>query len=159
MRKKQGRDKRDATKAKVKAPHRRNIPKGNTAIERAKRRKQIKNALKPLQGKYVRSNESGDKIKITKDGISETAYHASKRYTSTLAAMDAPRQLRTAKKQRVDNADQTKTQVKRMRLIKKQISQSKHDGAKTKVVIGIQASGDKRLYCITSKRKSPKKKR
>ncbi|MBR1793225.1 MAG: hypothetical protein IJ764_06260, partial [Bacteroidales bacterium] len=97
-------------------------------------------------------------IKITTHSVSETAHHASKGYYSTLAAIDAPQQLRTA---RINKTVKLKgnRRERDMKLKVKKIGSAKHNRAKTKIVLGTTTSDVDQLYCITSTRDKPHKKK
>lgn len=151
-------DKDDALSVKLRRPHRRNIPKGNSPAEKTKRREQITNVLNQVKDKHVTNKHTNKKIFIVGHGIQETAEHACKGYHSTLAAMDAPKQLQKAKPVMTKKADQTKGRVRQMKIKTQTESHGKSGGSKTRVMTGKTPRGKQKLYCVTSFRDKPKKK-
>lgn len=150
-------DSANALSVKLRRPRRRNIPKGNSNAEKIKRQRQIENVLTQVKGKHVINKHTKKKIIITGHGIQETARHASKGYHSTLAAMDAPRQLKNARPVMTTEADQSKGRIRQMKIKTKTESHGKHRGSKTRVMTGKTKRGQRKLYCVTSFRDKPAK--
>lgn len=119
---------------------------------RGKRAKLIKAKLMPLakSGTKVYNKSIQENVYITAKGIKETAHHASRTMPSTMAALDARMQLRTARKSFTTTAGHSKQQ-RDMKLVELVVMKGTKNGRKTKVTVGKKASGKHLLYCITSK--------
>lgn len=126
------------------------IPKGNNKEDRDERVKIIRQALKQLNGKEIVCPALGNvPVKITSMGINETAFHASKSYLSTLAAIDVENQIKTA-------------QFSRYHLPKPGGQAQKHNFAftielkgiiedrPTKLYVGVLITAKYMHYCITA---------
>lgn len=130
--------KKDAEGVKLKVPRRKNIPKGNRKSDQYKRLKQIKSTLKPLTNKKVYNKAIGKKVTIDHDSITETKFHGSHSYHSTIAAMDAVRQIKKTKNPKPQPVD-SKTTKSRMNLCGMIELEGKKGSRKTRVMLGEEA--------------------
>lgn len=85
---------------------------------------------------------------ITKDSIEELAYHASKSEKSTNAALDVVHQIKIAKMPHFD----IPKEGKQRRLFRFEMiitMQGQFKKSKTKITVGVRASGNVIQYCLT----------
>ncbi len=122
-----------------------------TLNNRKERFDSIKQKLSPLKNKSLHNKDLKEKVKITSKGINETAWHASKSKRSTLAAMDAKRQIKTAKHVKTTGTKGTRRQ-KEMGLVSLEEMRGKYNRNRTKVMLGRNGKGKLRLYSITAKK-------
>lgn len=132
------------------------VPGGKNRRARRARRKAATKALKQLQGSTVKNTATGRQVRIVKDSVSETAHHASRDTISTMAAMDARRQIHDAKPVRTSKAKPNKRQQK-MHIEEMTIMRGKLLVADTKVLVGKNTDGESTLYSITAKQKKRKR--
>lgn len=138
------------------------VPKGGKKKDVRVREAIILNELAPLQGRYIRSKNTGKSVKIIGKGIKETAHHAAKSRYSTLTALDAKRQIKNSKK--VDefkpnkNKSQSRLKPKKMVELKGKNKQktSKIMVAEKRYKKTTKSGKTKKktvqlLYCVTGK--------
>lgn len=130
----------------------RGVAAGSSNKARNSRRRAIVATLKPLQGSTVRNIALNKHININKAGISETAYHGSKDELSTIASMDAKRQLRNAKPVATSKAKMNRRQ-REMRIKTMKRMRGRIIGGTTNVNVGELRSGRLVMYSITAKKK------
>lgn len=133
------------------------VPAGKEARARKRRRKAATKALKQLQGGSVKNTATGKSVRIVGNSVKETVHHAQGDTLSTLAAMDAKRQIRDAKPVRIAKAKANRRQ-KEMKLDEVTVMKGKLLTMETKVITGKQKQGDTVLYSITAKKSRKKKK-
>lgn len=131
------------------------VPGGKNRRARRARRKAATKALKQLQGSTVKNTATGRQVRIVKDSVKETAHHAQGDTLSTLAAMDARRQIRDAKLVRTAKAKNNRRQTD-MKLNEVTVMKGKLLTADTKVIVGKRGKYEHVLYSITAK---PRKKK
>lgn len=132
------------------------VASGNSKKARLSRRRVIVATLKPLQGSTFRNMALNKHININKAGISETAYHGSKNELSTIACMDAKRQLRDAKLVATSKAKKNRRQ-REMRIKTMKRMRGRIIGGTTSVNVGELSSGRLVMYSITAKKKRRRK--
>lgn len=138
------------------------IPAGTSRKDVKAREKLITDSLRRLRDTSpngsILNKESRKPIKITAEGISETAHHAAKGKASTISALDAERQIRKSKKKRTSSPKNNARQQK-MSVAKMHEYRGKRDGKKVKVMIGEKDTGECLLYSITTPQGSMNKKK
>ena len=132
------------------------VPTGKDGRARKKRRKAVTKTLKTLQGGSIRNTATGKSVRIVKGSIKETAHHAQGDTLSTIAAMDARRQIRDAKPVRTAKPKNNKRQ-KEMNIVEMTVMKGKLLTTETKVLTGKTTDGSELLYSITAKKKCHKK--
>lgn len=133
----------------------RGVAAGSSNKARNSRRRAIVATLKPLQGSTVRNIALNKHININKAGISETAYHGSKDELSTIASMDAKRQLRNAKPVATSKA-KTNRRQREMRIKTMKGMRGRIIGGTTNVNVGELRSGRLVMDSITAKKRRRK---
>ena len=133
----------------------RGVSAGATAKAKLARKRAIVEKLTPMLGEKVRNTEMKKNIYITPKGLSETAHHAAKSELSTIAAMDAKRQLRDAKLVTTVKP-KTNRRQRDMRLVKMKKMRGSIAGCTTNVYVGVSDTRQHLMYSITAKRKRKK---
>lgn len=131
------------------------IATGSSPAAKRSRKRAIVRRLKPLQGSTVRNIAMNKDVYITANGFKETAFHGSRTELSTIAALDAKRQLRSARPVAKIKAKKNGMQ-KAMHLVTMTKMKNSIAGHPTKVNVGNTGSGYTVLYSITAKRRKRK---
>ena len=121
---------------------------GNEDTARSKRYARIVSGLARIKNTSVYCPTLKRPVIITKDSIEELAYHASKSEKSTNAAIDVVHQIKIAKQPHFD----IPKEGKQRRLFRFEMiitMQGQLNKSKTKITVGVRASGNVIQYCLT----------
>ena len=127
------------------------IPKGITKEEVYERRAIIIEELQHLIGTAVRCKALKNQlVHFDFYSIDETATHASKKYESTLAALNVTKAISNAKRIGQDKAKSNR-QKKLGFILIVELSAELKDVGEVKIIVGRKANKQYLHYCITKK--------
>lgn len=123
---------------------------GTEDTARSKRYARIVSGIGHLAGTSVKCPALGGvPVKITLNGIRETAFHASKSPISTAAALDLKKQISTAKNP-IFKIPKKGTQTKKFGFKALFILKGVFNAHTTKITVGMRRCGSVLEYCLTA---------